>query len=167
MDARGQQPPGRLATLPTNKMPYPTTLADNRTTIRVRSTTTSLQVSGTTTSGHGWHAQLNGFELSVAPPGVDGDYNGNGTVDAADYVVWRKNVGNLRITLPHDPTRSGSSARSNIIPGEPISASPRAAVDGIDGSDVPEPAFAPLLITIGAVLDSGEVGRVIAKRAIN
>jgi hypothetical protein len=22
-----------------------------------------------------------------------GDYNGNGTVDAADYVLWRKNVG--------------------------------------------------------------------------
>jgi hypothetical protein len=23
------------------------------------------------------------------PPGPTGDYNGNGTVDAADYVVWR------------------------------------------------------------------------------
>jgi hypothetical protein len=27
------------------------------------------------------------------PMGVPGDYNQNGIVDAADYVVWRKNVG--------------------------------------------------------------------------
>lgn len=27
----------------------------------------------------------------VASAGVDGDYNGNGVVDAADYVLWRKN----------------------------------------------------------------------------
>ena len=29
--------------------------------------------------------------LTVADPGLDGDYNGDGTVDAADYVMWRKN----------------------------------------------------------------------------
>jgi hypothetical protein len=29
----------------------------------------------------------------AAAPGVPGDYNGNGTVDAADYVIWRKNNG--------------------------------------------------------------------------
>lgn len=28
-----------------------------------------------------------------APPAVAGDYNGNGVVDAADYVVWRDNLG--------------------------------------------------------------------------
>jgi hypothetical protein len=27
------------------------------------------------------------------PVGVPGDYNGNGTVDAADYVIWRRNLG--------------------------------------------------------------------------
>jgi formylglycine-generating enzyme required for sulfatase activity len=31
-----------------------------------------------------------GFRLATLPPGVPGDYNGNGTVDAADYVMWRK-----------------------------------------------------------------------------
>jgi hypothetical protein len=29
----------------------------------------------------------------IAPPGVDGDYNNNGIVDAADYVIWRKIIG--------------------------------------------------------------------------
>ena len=28
----------------------------------------------------------------AAPETVDGDYNSDGIVDAADYVVWRKNV---------------------------------------------------------------------------
>jgi hypothetical protein len=35
----------------------------------------------------------------MAPAGVQGDYNGNGTVDAADYVLWR-NGGPLQ----NDPT---------------------------------------------------------------
>jgi hypothetical protein len=36
-----------------------------------------------------------GFRLARLVPaaGVAGDYNGNGTVDAADYVVWRNNLG--------------------------------------------------------------------------
>ena len=34
-------------------------------------------------------------------PGVPGDYNANGTVDAADYVVWRKNLGTSN-DLPND-----------------------------------------------------------------
>jgi hypothetical protein len=36
-----------------------------------------------------------GSETSISENvGVPGDFNGNGTVDAADYVVWRKEVGN-------------------------------------------------------------------------
>jgi hypothetical protein len=33
------------------------------------------------------------------PPGVSGDYNGNGVVDAGDYVLWRKGG-----PLQNDPT---------------------------------------------------------------
>jgi hypothetical protein len=35
--------------------------------------------------------------------GISGDYNNNGTVDAADYVVWRENL-NASVTLPNDTT---------------------------------------------------------------
>jgi hypothetical protein len=35
-------------------------------------------------------------------PGVAGDYNGNGTVDAADYVVWRNTLGQTGNGLPAD-----------------------------------------------------------------
>jgi hypothetical protein len=33
--------------------------------------------------------------LSVVSAGFPGDYNSNGTVDAADYVIWRKNPGSI------------------------------------------------------------------------
>jgi hypothetical protein len=33
---------------------------------------------------------IGAFERQPIPPAVFGDYNHNGLVDAADYVVWRK-----------------------------------------------------------------------------
>jgi hypothetical protein len=44
---------------------------------------------------------LNNFQRDVVA--IDGDYNQNGVVDAADYVVWRKNLGSTN-TLPNDTT---------------------------------------------------------------
>jgi hypothetical protein len=40
--------------------------------------------------------------LPGPPMGISGDYNDDGKVDAADYVVWRKNEGTTN-TLPNDP----------------------------------------------------------------
>jgi hypothetical protein len=36
---------------------------------------------------------IGAFELQPIAPALPGDFNGDGTVDAADYVVWRKNNG--------------------------------------------------------------------------
>jgi PEP-CTERM motif len=41
--------------------------------------------------------------LTVASAGIPGDYNSDGTVDAGDYVLWRKYQGTTH-TLPNDPT---------------------------------------------------------------
>ena len=46
----------------------------------------------------GW-GDVNDFPV---PPGITGDYNDDGKVDAADYVVWRANEGTMN-PLPHDP----------------------------------------------------------------
>jgi len=41
-----------------------------------------------------------GYNL-VATPSLAGDFNSNGVVDAADYVMWRKNVG-TNAALPNN-----------------------------------------------------------------
>src|SRR5205085_2633394 len=47
---------------------------------------------------------LNAIEITASTPaGINGDYNNDGKVDAADYVVWRKYAGTTH-TLPNDPT---------------------------------------------------------------
>ncbi len=55
----------------------------------------------------GYSVQKHGNNLmlyfgAVPPLGIAGDFNGNGTVDAADYVVWR-NAGSTDVLL-NDPT---------------------------------------------------------------
>jgi hypothetical protein len=88
--------------------------------------------------------------LSVVSPGVFGDYNNNGVVDAADYVLWRKN-NNTAVTLPNDSTPGtdpsdyavwrahfGQTAGSGSGSGATGSASASAGV--------PEPATAMILI---------------------
>lgn len=47
----------------------------------------------------------------VATPGLAGDYNNNGVVDAGDFVVWRNNLGQS-VTLPNDTT-PGSVAQAD------------------------------------------------------
>jgi hypothetical protein len=52
---------------------------------------------------------------SIASSGASatGDYNQNGTVDASDYVVWRKNLGQ-NVALPNrDPANSGAISNAD------------------------------------------------------
>jgi hypothetical protein len=78
------------------RTPVPQNIYDpnHLTKIRVKSTSTKLEIFGTTTDGFGG-VRLNAFELNAV---VLGDYNSNGVVDAADYIVWRKTNGQTGVT---------------------------------------------------------------------
>ena len=72
--------------------------------------------------------------LGLAAAGVPGDYNHNGTVDAADYVVWRKDrrhAGRLQ-HLARQLRRAGRQRRGGTV-AERVGRRPR-AVDAGDAS---------------------------------
>jgi hypothetical protein len=88
-------------------------------------------------AGLAWNtSQL--FVSGVLSVGVAGDFNGNGVVEAADYVVWRKKLGTIYMPSDYDVWRShfGQSA------GSGSGASANAAV--------PEPAMLMLLMLAAA-----------------
>jgi hypothetical protein len=77
----------------------------------------------------------NSVELTVAAPSLAGDFNGDGIVDAADYVVWRKSDGTQ---ADYDVWRTNY--------GAPAGAGAGAAKAMASGAAVPEPATLALLI---------------------
>jgi hypothetical protein len=97
--------------------------------------------------------QIAPLQSSGSPPG---DYNNNGTVDAGDYAVWRRNPANFG----GDPA-GYNTWRSNFgnTGGASVSASP--SFVGVDftvtasasgfGTAVPEPAAMALLLIGGAI----------------
>ncbi len=95
----------------------------------------------------------------VSVAGVPGDYNQNGTVDAADYTLWRNNFGS-GTALPNDDTPGVGQddyARWKSHFGETVgSGSARhggsSTGDSPSLASVPEPATATLLITLLTVL---------------
>jgi autotransporter-associated beta strand protein len=78
------------------------------------------------------------IDLIVTSAGVPGDHNGDGKVDAADYVVWRKNPGGF-------PPNAYDLWRANF--GNPPGSG--SAFGG--NSAVPEPAAGLLLVVAGLV----------------
>jgi len=79
--------------------------------------------------------------------GLPGDYNQNGVVDAADYVVWRKNPGGIYSPGHYDIWRAhfGQTAGSGAL------AAIRGPQSNLDRA-IPEPAILALLVIGGALL---------------
>lgn len=79
------------------------------------------------------------IEVIGSNVGLDGDFNGDGMVDAADYVIWRKTIG----TQPeYDVWRANFGASLGAGGG------------GLGAGAVPEPASLALLL-MGGLLGSG------------
>jgi hypothetical protein len=72
-----------------------------------------------------------------------GDYNADGVVDAADYVVWRHGLGTTYTQADYDVWRAhfGQSAGSGAA-GYPLGASPAPL-----SAEVPEPAVVLIILT--------------------
>lgn len=86
------------------------------------------------------------------PVGVSGDYNNNGVVDGADYVLWRDGG-----TLQNDPNPGNPTAQYNFWRSRFGATS--GSGSGLDGSAVPEPSTALLLLVGLATLRSRRAHR--------
>jgi autotransporter-associated beta strand protein len=88
--------------------------------------------------------------LDVSAPGLPGDFNGDGAVDAADYVVWRSNE-TANNPLPNDNGVATQVERFDLwranfgamSGGGTLSSAP---------AGVPEPGSAALVVVAGAML---------------
>ena len=85
--------------------------------------------------------------LSVVA-GLVGDYNNNGTVDAADYVVWRKYQGTTHV-LPNDPTGGTIGAAQYTTWRANFGKPPGNGSGTTVSAAVPEPAT-PVLLMLAA-----------------
>jgi hypothetical protein len=85
--------------------------------------------------------------ISTEPPGIVGDYNENGTVDAADYVLWRNHLGTTT-TLPNDSTPGSVSAADYDVWKANFG---RAAGGGAALAAVPEPSAFTSALLLAAV----------------
>jgi hypothetical protein len=97
----------------------------------------AMQTAGTTTSDDfDWIIDNFTVEVIGSNAGLLGDYNNDGSVDAADYVVWRKNNINGQQGYNDWRTNFGRTAGSG---------------EGLFSAAIPEPSSAALML-IGAVL---------------
>jgi len=91
------------------------------------------------------------LEFAYTAP-LEGDFNGSGTVDAADYVLWRKSIGtptayNLWKTNFGKSSSSGlPTVATGVVKYQPIAGS---------GGSAPVPEPATLVLVIGAIAAIG------------
>ena len=83
------------------------------------------------------------INTSFAAPGLAGDYNGNGAVDAADYVMWRNTLGTY-VTLANDIS-PGSVTQADYDFwrarfGSTAGSGSGSSVDALHGATAPEPS---------------------------
>ena len=92
---------------------------------------------------------IRAFTFNLPAPGVDGDYNGNGTVDAADYVTWKKNDG---LTGGATKAQGDGTGDGNVNSADydywraRFGKPPGSGAGGLSATTVPEPNTFMMLI---------------------
>jgi autotransporter-associated beta strand protein len=95
--------------------------------------------------------------LTVGPTIFAGDYNDDGTVDSADYVVWRKFQGTSAV-LPNDP-HGGTIGAAQFDTWRANYGQMEMPGSGANGGTVPEPSSIILLVLSIATLPARRRGR--------
>lgn len=113
----------------------------------------------TTNTPTNFAGQSGSIDLSLLP----GDYNDDGTVDAADYVVWRANLGTTN-TIPNDLTPHWVMEDDYTVWRANFGST---AAGGGSLSSVPEPTSLLLILILGALhyVCSNPVSRACRSRA--
>jgi T5SS/PEP-CTERM-associated repeat protein len=104
-------------------------------------------------SGLSWDVLYTSTRVTLkVVAGILGDYNQNGKVDAADYVLWRNNVGTTN-TLPNDPNGGtiGTAQYNTWRAHFGQTAGPGAGSGAAQLAAVPEPMTTLMLLTAVAV----------------
>jgi hypothetical protein len=94
----------------------------------------------------------------ILPPGANGDYNGNGVVDAADYVLWRQHLGQ-NFALPNDTTPGTVTQADYTVWRSNFGASASGAGALVPGAEVPEPSTLLLRLGWASMLFRRRLGR--------
>lgn len=104
----------------------------------------------------GVFSRFNGLDVALSLPmnsdALVGDYNDNGVVDAADYVIWRDHLGS-DFRLPNEDATLGSVTHEDYDVWKSNFGNSKALSTGtgrIASAHVPEPAtFAQVILSIG------------------
>ena len=91
-------------------------------------------------------------DYSVIEPGLAGDYNNDGIVNAEDYARWRENLGAAEGTLPNDTDGGVIGGDQYATWRTNFGAAPAPAISSFARNAAPEPSSLTIVLTSAVLL---------------